>query len=301
MPTRRPCVFTVLTGDYERLNEQPIARESEIPFICLTDDPDLRSETWQMQLAPRLFEKDPIRTQREIKIRPYLHLPEYDLSIYIDNSVLLTQPPELIVQRYFPHTGLALSLHSFRDSVLDEFLEVAKQALDDPCRVFEQLNHYTLLHPDILGEHPYWTGILVRDHRVPQLRTMSDIWYANVLRYSRRDQLSVNLALRQAGLTPDIMDIDNRRSHFHAWPITIGREREQSLRSPAETLAVSFTTPVVRIRQLEEELAAVIRTHNELRSSASWRIGQRLSSSAMRHPRLVGSVLRFALRLMRTD
>ena len=43
------CVFTVLNGGYEALNEQPVAARSAIPFICLTDDPGLTSGTWQIR------------------------------------------------------------------------------------------------------------------------------------------------------------------------------------------------------------------------------------------------------------
>jgi hypothetical protein len=42
---RLTCVYTTLIGGYEKLNEQSVATNSRLPFICLTDDPDLRSET----------------------------------------------------------------------------------------------------------------------------------------------------------------------------------------------------------------------------------------------------------------
>ena len=57
---------------------------------------------------------------------------------------------------------------------------------------------------------------------------MLELWYANVLRYSRRDQLSANLAFREVGLTPGVLDIDDHSSWFHVWPITVGRERDRS-------------------------------------------------------------------------
>ena len=193
-------------GGYEFLNEQPMALKSDIPFICFTDDPDLRSETWQVRHVSPLFSMDPARSQRDFKLRPHVHLPEFDISLYIDNAVLLTQPPEQVFERYALSSGFALAEHSFRDTVLMEFLEVIKQGLDDAGRVFEQLNYYSLVSPEVLEEHPYWGGILLRDHRVPKVREMLDIWYSSVLRYSRRDQLSANAAFRQAGLTPEVMD-----------------------------------------------------------------------------------------------
>jgi hypothetical protein len=264
------CVYTALLGGYENLNEQPMARQSKIPFLCLTDDPDLRSDTWQMRVVAPAFVMDYARSQRDFKLRPHIHLPEFDLSLYIDNAVLLTQPPEKIFERYPLKAGFGLAKHSFHDSLLVEFLEVAKRGLDDQGRVFEQLNHYSLACPEILDERHYWGGILLRDHRDPKVRAMLEVWYANVLRYSRRDQLSVNMAFRQAGLTPDVMDIDNLASWFHAWPITVGRARDRGQVSSV----VPFGPQVARIRELEQQLAESQRLQ-EL-SSVPGRIGGRL-------------------------
>ena len=137
------CVFTALLGGYEQLNEQPMAARSNIPFICLTDDPELRSDTWQIRLVSPAFAMDPTRSQRDLKLRPHVHLPEFDASLYIDNAVLLVQPPEDVFSRYSPSEGFWLARHSFRGSVREEFAEVARLGLDDKGRVVEQLNHYS--------------------------------------------------------------------------------------------------------------------------------------------------------------
>jgi hypothetical protein len=251
METPRRCVYTTLTGDYERLNEQPMAAQSAMPFICLTDDPDLKSGTWQIRRVAPLFGMDPIRSQRDLKIRPHIHVRDFDASLYIDNTVLLTQPPESVFERLFPASGFAVPRHSFRESVLDEFLEVARLGYDDQGRIFEQLNHYAVDCPGVLQDHPYWTGLLLRDHRNPAVQAMLEIWMAHVHRYSRRDQLSIVTAFRQAGLTPDALDIDNHSSWFHTWPHSQGRDREQGMRLPS----TSFSPPVAQIRRLELTVA----------------------------------------------
>jgi hypothetical protein len=293
--TSKLCVYTALFGGYEQLNEQPMARQSKVPFICFTDDPGLRSDTWQIRLVSPVFSMDPARSQRDFKLRPHVHLPEFDISLYIDNPVLLTQPPEQVFDKYDPLNGFWLIRHSSRQSVLDEFLEVARLGLDDQSRVFEQLNHYSLVCPEILEERPYWGGVLLRDHRDPQVRAMLEVWYANVLRYTRRDQLSVNLAFRETGLTPQVIDVDNSSSWFHAWPITIGRARDRGkLRS-----AVSLGPPVARIRELEQQLAEMEQRQEQMESSDAMVLGRRLSRAADSHPVLVGPVLRMLGRVSR--
>ena len=45
---------------------------------------------------------DPARSQRHLKIRADRFLPEYDVSLYIDNSVLLRLPPERLIATLLP-------------------------------------------------------------------------------------------------------------------------------------------------------------------------------------------------------
>jgi len=227
----RLCAYTTLLGGYEALNEQPVASRSGLPFLCLTDDPSLRSETWQIRVIRPLFPRDPVRSQRELKIRPHAHLPEFDGSLYIDNSLILEQPPEALWGRMDPAVGMLLPRHSFRARLLDEFLAVASAGLDDDARVFEQLRHLGEACPALLEARPFWTALLVRDHRAAPVRALLDDWAAQVHRYSRRDQLSINLACHRAGVAPGVLEIDNYRSEFHRWP-----EARNRCRAPAELL-----------------------------------------------------------------
>lgn len=112
-------------------------------------------------------------------------------------------------------SGLFLPGHSFRDSVHDEFIEVARLGFDDQNRIFEQLHHYLVSDPASVAEVPYWTAILLRDHRNPKVRAAMELWTAHMLRYSRRDQLSLNTVLRAVGLKPDVWEVDNHTSWFH--------------------------------------------------------------------------------------
>jgi exonuclease VII small subunit len=249
MPSR--CVYTVLTGGYECLNEQAIARESSLPFICLTDDPDLTSDSWTIRQIEPTFAMDPIRSQRDLKIRPHVHLPEFDQSLYIDNSVILKARPETLFDSFLADLPMAIPTHSFRETLLDEFIAVIQAGLDDSIRIFEQINHYSLADPALLNEKPYWSAILLRDHHDSGVRKWAEIWAAHVFRYSRRDQLSINLAFRNAALTPNVIDVDNYESWFHSWPVTIARDRSKGMRD----VVTALSPMVFRLRKAELELA----------------------------------------------
>lgn len=256
----RPCVYTILFGAYEALNEQPVAIGSDIPFICLTDDPHLKSETWTVVQVTPAFSMDPIRSQRILKICPHEveALQDYDGSLYIDNTVLLKAQPEELWESLPWSSGLGLPLHSFRDSVHDEFIEVAKLGFDDQGRIFEQLNHYLATEAEILDERPYWTAIMLRDHRDAQVQAAMSLWRNHVLRYSRRDQLSLNAVLHSLRFRPDTWSIDDFESWFHKWPAARRRDTFAGPRAP-----IRSATPVAT--ELAETRAALNEMRRELR------------------------------------
>lgn len=252
MPTLHPaCVYTVLTGGYESLNEQPVAAASGVPFICLTDDPELTSGTWQVVHVPTAFVMDPIRSQRLLKICAHRveALSGFGASLYIDNSVILKTAPEHILARMPWDSGMGVMYHSERDSVHHEFLEVARLGFDDQGRIFEQLNHYLLGDEASLAERPYWNAVLLRDHQHPEVGRAMDLWAAHVMRYSRRDQLSLNAVLRRSGLQVNAWVMDNRDSWFHSWPHTPDRERFAGTRLPMNSLMPMKT----RLHELESQ------------------------------------------------
>jgi hypothetical protein len=129
------CVYTVLTGGYEQLNPQPVARESGLRFICLTDNPALpAAEGWEIRHVQLPLPGDAVRSQRIIKILVHQYLPEFSVSLYIDNTVQLRTIPEALFAAA-PDTELAISQHSFRKALHEEFHAVVEQRLDDGARV----------------------------------------------------------------------------------------------------------------------------------------------------------------------
>ena len=171
-----------------------------------------------------VFSEDATRSQRMLKIRAHAVFPEYDVSLYIDNSVVLRQAPERAISDLLPAgaTFAAMS-HGFRASVTAEFAEVVRTGLDAPDRCAEQEQHYRLCDPESLELQPLKGGLLLRRHHDPRVVATMELWAAHVLRYSRRDQLSLWLCLREAKLEPLVHALDNFESPYHRWPVSVGR------------------------------------------------------------------------------
>jgi hypothetical protein len=216
---KKYCVYTTLLGNYEKLNEQPVAKDSEIDFICFTDNADIVSQTWKIIKITPVFPLDSSRSSRLYKIKPHLFLQDYQTSLYIDNSVILKIAPDKIFKDLLKNEIDAIFIkHSFRETVLDEFIEVLKLNYDYPTIILEQLDNYYRLNPDLLSQKPLWGGFIIRNHNTPSCIDTMEEWLAQVFRFSRRDQLSLNYVLTHTTLKYDSLELDNLSSDYYNWP-----------------------------------------------------------------------------------
>ena len=189
-------VYTVLTGNYELLNEQEVPNRSSIDFICFTDNPELSSKSWQIVLINSVG-LDPVRESRRIKILAHEFLNEYQASLYIDNTVRLKVDPVDIFNDYLKGDFVCLN-HPWRNCIYDEAEVVIAMSADNELRVREQMDNYRN------ADYPEQAGLiagtfLLRRHNSPVVIQAMKNWYYHVLRFSQRDQLSFNFIAWQAG------------------------------------------------------------------------------------------------------
>jgi hypothetical protein len=261
-------VYTALLGQYEQLNEQPVAASTDIEFVCFTDDPELTSDSWDVRLVSPRFPSDIVRSARFIKVIGPELLADYDESLWIDNTVVLRQRPDELLDAWLHDRDIAVPSHGYRSSVLGEFDAVVAAGYDEPSRVYEQLIHYSTLGHEALREPPYWTALLARRRSSEIDRTMH-LWWDHLLRYSRRDQLSFNFVCAQTELPVNRVDIDNFNSEWHEWPVRAARKwnvtqdrMEDALRIPTAEIgrlenALTQTRAELEKLIAERELAAL--------------------------------------------
>lgn len=222
MKTR--ALYTALIGDYEALNELSESIFGKIDAFCFTDNPKLKSDTWKVIYVKPAFPADPVRSQRMLKILGHHTLDSYQQTLYIDNSVQLLRDPREILDDWLKDNQVAIPMHSFRDSLADEFDEVLLGKLDSRERISEQLEHYKHYYSDLLSQKPFWNALIAREN-TEITRELFRRWADHVLRYSRRDQLSLPIASFETKIPIRAVEIDNYESEFHRWPIHQGRKQ----------------------------------------------------------------------------
>lgn len=283
----RFCVYTVLLGGHELLNEQPVAKDSSIDFICFTDNKKITSKSWKLIYIEPVFPLDLARSSRFPKICPHRFLPEYSTSLYIDNSLVLKKTPEVILHELMgdKNVDFVCVKHSYRETVLDEFIEVTRLQLDTLNTIMEQLNAYHLSDPEVLSEKPLKGAFLLRNHNNAAVVDAMEEWMAHVLRYSRRDQLSLNFILRRKKVQMNKLDFDFLNSDYFTWPVVAGRDQERYMHSGmVSTLLINKAAQkdqtiealIGEMTKKEEALEVLALELKRIKETRSWRLMQPL-------------------------
>jgi hypothetical protein len=233
----RLVVYTAVFGAGYELPPRPSGRADA---VCFTDRADLEPNGWTVHVVRPLLPADLARSSREQKIRPYRWLPDHARSLYIDPSVeLLTDPEELWKELAGddPHFWFGAFQHSFRVSVAGEIDAVLDNRFEAPERVHEHVRALVLTEGASLRRRPVWAGVLARRHHDPRCAPAMEDWHAQVLRYSRRDQISLPGVLDRAGADGvRLVDGDNRATAWHRWPRSDYQRPETYLTGVTEAL-----------------------------------------------------------------
>ncbi len=215
----RCVVYTCMFGYSEAFNDFGYEHDERIDYICFTDDPDLRSDNWQITL--RTCEMlDAARAAKRIKALPHRFLPEYDWSLYIDNTVRLKRSPRELFDEFLAPAAspLVCFRHPWRHCVYEEAEAVIEYGYDDPDRVRRQMAFYRHLgYPANAGLAK--NTLLLRRHRDPVLASLMERWHQQVLCHSLRDQLSLNPVAWFDRFTIDYLAHDFLDFELLEWPM----------------------------------------------------------------------------------
>ncbi|WP_312240034.1 hypothetical protein [Pantoea sp.] len=93
-----------------------------------------------------------------------------------------------------------------------------------------------------------------------EVMELMEEWYRQILRYSRRDQLSLVYSEMSTGTTIHKIVIDNLSSEYHAWPIYSTRDNSKRAWSPSLSGAHSIFEKIKNLKQAENELDSKLKT-----------------------------------------
>ena len=190
--TPRTAVYTVAV-DWEG-PLPPIPEVPEVDFLCFVSgqSPALTGG-WHLLPLEGFPELDGPRLSRLPKALPHLFLSRHQTSIYIDLSVQLKDG---FLTTILAEAGPArLSMVQLERNLGQEFDAVSARRYDSLYHLGEQTEQYTKSHPGFRRLQTFWGGLIVRNHFDQDVIDFGHRWALNIMRFSRRDQLSLPIAL----------------------------------------------------------------------------------------------------------
>lgn len=223
--TKKDVVFTTIMGNYESMNELQIQDSGDCRYVCFTDSPKLRSSSWEIIQVQPSIPGDGVRSSRKIKMLGYQHFSAGTRSLYIDNTVQLKVPGNLILDEWLESGPVSFMHHSSRKTVRDEFFICSAYGLESQEVLWKHFRYYKKNIPHVLSQQPHWGGMIARINE-PSVDRLMLAWSEQYNTFSRRDQLSLNASSIFSGVNFHSMEGRNDNSQWHKWPIITGRKNE---------------------------------------------------------------------------
>lgn len=194
-PRNRFAVYTAIAGNYDVLRE-PRHDNPDFDFFVFSDK-EIKSDRWKW-IPFDFHDEDPVRMAKRPKILPNLYFQQYEVSIWVDANIFITGDLTEFVEK----TGrepIGVFEHPERDSVFQEAGVCIEKSLDDKEKIQKQIDRYV---EDGYGQNTlYECNFIVRNHNHKNCIEVMNLWWSEIERGSRRDQLSFPYALWKKGVS----------------------------------------------------------------------------------------------------
>jgi TOD1/MUCI70, glycosyltransferase-like domain len=193
----KAVLYTAISGTYDSL-QLPEYPDPRLEYVLFTDESAPNTGVYQVRPITYL-DADHTRRARYVKTHPHLLLAEYDIAIWIDSNILVVGDIIGFVEQ-FVTSGKPIGAvpHPHRKSLLEELNACVLRNKDDRALMERQVAHYRESGFD--SADLIESNLLMFDLRDARVRGFLDLWWAEIERHSKRDQLSLNYALKQSNL-----------------------------------------------------------------------------------------------------
>lgn len=197
-PRERIVIYTAVTGSYDPLRPPQVIKPY-FDYVAYVDDPDFPVPyPWQRRPIS-VSERSPRVTARYYKLHPHLLFPEYQMSVYIDASLVIRSDFYNLIMKSMRDHDIAQFPHPHRDCIYEEAKAVLHAKMDSEEAVIEQMRKYRAEgYPRHNGL--FASGLMIRAHHAPLVIKVMEEWWQEIQMHSHRDQLSQPVVLWRNGL-----------------------------------------------------------------------------------------------------
>ena len=208
----KKVVYTSVFGCTEENNyhlHNPDVKLDEYDFVCFTDNPNFKSDLWDVRLVKPLYD-DGARNAKRYKLKPHVFLKEYDISVWVDIEVKITRDIDSVVTDMLSENNLAILNHELcgrtvsgdlnaRKCVYEEARFIQWLGDNNPKKVYKDNMDIIHTQVDRYKKEGYpennglaRTTVMFMRHNEDDVKRQMDTWWEEMKYGSRRDQISFN-------------------------------------------------------------------------------------------------------------
>lgn len=210
------AIYTAVFGGKDKIREPKGYKEDKhIDYYLISDNKELKSKSYKVIYKEPVYD-DVTKNARYYKIIGLEEFENYDYVIWHDANLQILQKNILELISYVENCGIAFFKHPDRNCIYDEAIKCIQLEKDYPIKIFKQVFGYYV--KGIKNDNGlYETGLFIRNNKFRN-RELTNIWWNEIKNKSRRDQLSLQYALKRANILPNVIKgevRDNLYSMFH--------------------------------------------------------------------------------------
>lgn len=190
---KRVALYSAIIGGYDPFHTPAVAMPG-LDRVVFTDAPLLVPPGVQLRNVEYVSDSA-TRTSRYVKLHPHLLLRDYDYAVWLDANVFIAGDiSDVIAAQIESGMPVGAITHPERHSVYQEAAACIRYGKDDANAIREQVRYYDRLDFDC--DDLFETNLLMLDLRHPSMARFLASWWQEIERFSPRDQISFNRALR---------------------------------------------------------------------------------------------------------
>lgn len=154
---KRYSVLTYIFNGYEKLREvEEVDPEAE--YICITDDADMKSDTWTIVVDPMLENLSVFDKCYQVRFFPFKYC-NTDICIRLDGDILIKKSCKELIDAFESNNiDFALMIHPFRNTQIQEYIAWQKLRGYPQSQIEKCLDFMLSLNYDIIDYKGLYEG-----------------------------------------------------------------------------------------------------------------------------------------------
>lgn len=214
---KKKIVYTAMFGDYDDIRN-PIVEIPGWDMRFYTDSEKIISNRWDVVHAPRIKGFDSVQMSRHFKILPHLHLKEYDISLWVDSSIVIQKSIDEFVNFITDDAKMGIYQHvcSWKTEfdIMGEYYSKNTELLNS--QMLDYKNDGFDIDSTIMSGN-----VILREHFDKKVMVAMQLWWDQFNKYYiKRDQISLAYSIWKSGLNvnffPELYPRGDRNKYFRS-------------------------------------------------------------------------------------